>query len=105
MPQSAQPINVMQSYQQVGNLSKNYSANTAGNQIKTGKGVLKAVNVNTVGLTSAVVLYDGTSTAGVKLGSFSTLALGYALRNQAFTVGLFAVVTGGTPADITVEYT
>ncbi len=105
MPQSPQAINIIQSYQQAGNLAKNYAANTAGNQIKTGVGVLKAVNVNTAGLTSAIVLYDGTSTAGVKLGTFSTLALGYALRNIAFSVGLFAVVTGGTPADVTVEYT
>lgn len=88
-----------------GNSSKNYVANTAGNQIKTGAGVVVGINVNTAGLTSAIVLYDGTSTAGTKLGTFSTLAQAVlALGNMAFTTGLFAVLTGGTPADVTVVY-
>lgn len=86
--------------------SKNYAANTAGDQIKTGAGVLRGLNVNTVGLTSSVTFYDGTSTSGRLLGKFSTLALTNPplSLNLAFTVGLFAVVAGGTPADITVSY-
>ena len=88
----------------VGNTAKNYVANTAGNQIKTGAGVAASINVNTAGLTSAIVLYDGTSTSGTKLGTFSTLAQAVLPINLAFTVGLFAVLTGGTPADVTVAY-
>jgi hypothetical protein len=90
--------------QPLSNQSANFLANSAGSQIKTGPGVLASLNVNTVGVTSAIVFYDGTSTAGKKLGSFTTLVLGQQLINFAFTVGLFAVLTGGTPADVTVGY-
>ena len=88
-------------------LTKNYSANTAGNQIKTGAGTLLGILVNTAGLTSSIVLYDGTSTAGTKLGTWSTLAqaaLAIGAGGIPFTVGLFAVLAGGTPADVTVQY-
>lgn len=87
-----------------GNSSKNYVAANAGDQIKTGAGVLRGVNVNTAGAGSSLVLYDGTSTSGTKLGTFSTAALASLSMNLAFTTGLFAVLAGGTPADVTVSY-
>jgi hypothetical protein len=90
--------------QSAGSLSLNAAANTTGAQVKTGNGTLVALNVNTAGLTSTVTFYDGTSTAGRKLGGFSTLALGRLELNLLFTTGLFWVITGGTPADITVSY-
>lgn len=89
---------------QVSSRSKNYAANTAGDQIVTGPGTLTGINVNTAGLTSSVTLYDGTSTAGKKLGAWSTLALRETVLNLSYSTGLFAVVAGGTPADITVAY-
>lgn len=90
--------------QTAGSPSKNYAANNAGDQIKTGNGTAVALNVNTVGVTSNITLYDGISTAGKKLGTYSTLALGRTEISLIFTVGLFAVLTGGTPADVTVSY-
>ena len=84
--------------------SHNFAANNAGLQLKTGTGVAAGITVNTAGLTSSVTLYDGTSTAGVKLGTFSTLAVGSLQFNMGFTAGLFAVVAGGTPADVTVSW-
>jgi hypothetical protein len=87
------------------NLSKNYSANSAGDQIKTGPGVLVGLTINTVGVTSSITLYDGTDNTGKKLGSYSTLALADRdCQQRAFTTGLFAVLAGGTPADVTVTY-
>ena len=86
------------------NLSHNFSANSAGLALQAGPGVLKGLDVNTVGVTSAIVLYDGTSTGGTKLGTWSTLAQVALQLNLPFTVGLFAVLTGGTPADVTVSW-
>jgi hypothetical protein len=90
--------------QPVASQSANFAANNAGAQIKTGPGVFASLNVNTVGVTSSITLYDGTSTAGKKLGTYSTLALGQQPQNLAFTAGLFAVLAGGTPADVTVGF-
>src|ERR1700761_7420802 len=79
----------------------NNPANTAGHQIKTGAGVFQGISVNTAGLTSTATLYDGTSTSGTKLGTFSTLAVASLQLNIAFTTGLFVVLAGGTAADVT----
>ena len=87
-----------------GSLSYNTASNTTGYQVKTGAGILRGFSVNTAGLTSTVTFYDGTSTAGAKLGTFSTLAQTSVQLNLAFTTGLFVVLTGGTPADITIAY-
>jgi hypothetical protein len=85
--------------------SVNIAAITAGQQIKTGPGVFVGVNVNTVGTGAALItLYDGISTAGKKLGTFSALAVDQILANLSFTVGLFAVTAGTTAADVTVDY-
>jgi hypothetical protein len=85
--------------------SANFAALTAGTQIKTGPGVLVSINTNTAGTGAAsITLFDGISAAGKKLGTFSTLAQGQALVNFAFTIGLFAVVTGTTSGDITVGF-
>jgi len=88
-----------------GNSSKNYAANTAGDQAKLGAGILRGLTVNTAGLTSTATLYDGTSTSGTKLGTFSTLAQNSLQDlNLAFATGLFVVLAGGTPADVTVSW-
>lgn len=82
----------------------NNAANTAGVQVKSGAGVLGGISVNTAGLTSSATLYDGTNTSGTKLGTFSTLAQVSLPLNLAFATGLFVVLAGGTPADVTIAY-
>ncbi|MEJ0017533.1 MAG: hypothetical protein WDN25_13400 [Acetobacteraceae bacterium] len=87
------------------NSAKNYAANTAGDAAKTGAGVLAGLTINTAGATSTATLYDGTSTAGTKLATINTTAVGSInFNNIAFATGLFVVLAGGTPADVTVVY-
>lgn len=71
---------------------------------KTGAGVLHSITINTAGVTSSVVLYDGLSAAGTKIATVSTLAQNTVVFDAAFAVGLTVVNQGGTPADITVLY-
>lgn len=76
-------------------------------QVKTGAGTFYGVTVNIGGAGSTATVYDGTSTAGAKLGTFSTAAQGSVTApgpGLAFAAGLFVVTAGGTPADITVAY-
>lgn len=78
---------------------------TAGSTLlKTGKGVLNGVTINTGGATGATVtLYDGTTNAGGKLGTWSATAqFGATSLGIPFNTGLFVVVVG-TP-DVTISY-
>ena len=90
--------------QPAGFSSYNTASNTAGYAVKTGAGVWNGLIVNTAGLTSAATFYDGTSTGGTKLATASTLAVNSNVYSIAFTTGLFVVLTGGTPADVTITY-
>jgi hypothetical protein len=96
-------------YPQQGYRFKNYSAATAGDQVKTGPGLLFAVSVNTSSSGSSVTLYDGTSTSGTKIGTYSAATSSGACNfleaapGLAFQTGLFLVMTG-TGADVTVKY-
>jgi hypothetical protein len=85
-------------------LSFNTAVANPGVQLKSGPGVLVSINVNTIVAASTITLYDGTSTAGKKLGTWNTgtAAPAQALANFAFTNGLFAVVVG--TSDVTVGY-
>lgn len=82
----------------------NTAANTAGYQVKNSAGVLHGMTINTAGLTSSATFYDGTSTAGVKLATVSTLGQASLTWDIAFATGLFIVLAGGTPADVTVSF-
>jgi len=84
----------------------NFTANTAGTQIKLGQGTFFAVYVNVAGtVASSITLYDGTSTAGPVIGVFSTLATIQLRPNPVtFKTGLFAVIVGTTSGNITVDY-
>lgn len=84
--------------------SYNTAANTAGHALKAGAGVFGGINVNTAGVTSTFVAYDGVDTGGKKLGTFDTTKIGPSGIPLQFTAGLFIVLTGGTPADVTVVY-
>ena len=76
----------------------------AGVALKNAAGVLRGLTVNTAGTGSTLVLYDGTSTAGIKIGTFSTVAqANFAGLNIRFATGLFAVATG-TVADVTLSF-
>jgi len=87
-----------------GGLFVNYAADNAGVQIKLGAGVLQRLVIDTAGVTSQVVFYDGTSTGGIVIGTYSTLAQTSVPIGAQFVTGLFAVITGGTPANITIIY-
>jgi hypothetical protein len=90
---------------QVGATPYNTAANTAGHLVKSGAGVLRSISINTPGLTSSCVLYDGTAVeGGVKLATIGTLAQGSLQFDLAFDVGLFMVLAGGTAADVTVGF-
>ena len=96
---AANPLTVSQS-----GTAYNTAANTAGYAIKSSAGTFQGISVNTAGLTSTATLYDGLSTAGTKLCTISTLAQTSLQYNIAFSTGLFIVLSGGTPADVTVVY-
>jgi hypothetical protein len=102
VPNTSQPV--------TGNSSKNYTATTTGDQTKLGAGVLLGFDLNTVGSGSTLTAYDGTSTAGKKLGSWSTATLftnGFfstgGPNGLAFTTGVFVVITATAP-DVTVVF-
>ena len=86
--------------------SKNIAA--AGNtQVKTGAGTFLGLSVNTGQSGATVTVYDGTSAAGIKLGTFSAAAQGGPAipgSGLAFTTGLFVVVAGSPAPDVTVVY-
>lgn len=89
---------------QIGALSYNNSAGTAGHAVKTGPGILHRVSINTGGTTSICTLYDGTSTGGTKLATIATTAIGSIEYDVAFATGLFAVLSTSNPADVTISY-
>lgn len=73
-------------------------------QIKNAAGVLNRVVVNTAGASKFLTLYDGTSNsdpviAVIDLGSINSLNYGL-----TFSTGLYAELTTGSAADITVIY-
>lgn len=74
--------------------------------LKSGKGTLKSVTINTKGASSNVVtLYDNTAASGTKIATIDTTqnvgTLGYDIQ---FSTGLTAVMGTGTAADITVSF-
>jgi hypothetical protein len=82
----------------------NYAANNTGVAVKGTAGVLRGLSVNTAGVTSTVTLYDGASTGGTKLGTWASTTAGSWQFNITFSTGLFAVLAGGTAADVTITY-
>jgi len=77
-----------------------FDAATSGTQVKSGPGVLHAVNVGDAGTGMVVELRDGTAT-GQLIGVLK--AAGHYLYDAAFTNGL-TIVISGTPGDVTVVY-
>ncbi len=72
--------------------------------VKTGSGLLHAININTIGTTSTVTVYDNTAGSGTKIATLSSVAQNCLIYDCKFTTGLTIVTAGGAPADITVTY-
>ena len=60
---------------------------------RPGRAPCVSLNVNTLAAGSTIGFFDGTSTAGKLLGTFSGAAAGQTLINLAFVNGLFVVIT------------
>lgn len=82
------------------------AANSTGALIKTGRGQLGEVTINTKGATSNLLtLYDGLSTAGTVIAIIdTTIAVGTFLYDVRFETGLYYVLAAGTAADLTIGY-
>lgn len=88
-----------------GYLHAHITAPTAGVQVYTGVGVLKAVIINNIGAGVTVTLYDGTSTSGTEIGVIGgTLTVETLTYNATFNTGLFIVVAATTAPDLTITY-
>lgn len=78
---------------------------TSGNtQAKTGAGTFIGLTINTGESGAQLVAYDGTSSSGTKLGTYSLTSQGvlnFPGGGISFSTGLFLVTSGATPADIT----
>ncbi len=72
--------------------------------VKTGRGTLGRVIVNTLGAGSSIAIYDGLDAGGTLLATMSSAAQASLAYGVVFTTGLCVVTSGGTPADITVAY-
>jgi hypothetical protein len=74
--------------------------------IKNGAGILDAVVINTKGATSNIcTLYDSFDNSGAVIAVIdTTLAQTTLVYDLAFAVGLCAVTSAGTQADLTITY-
>lgn len=74
--------------------------------VKSGAGVLHAVNVNTLGtVVSTVTIYDSLTASGTKIATVNSLTIyGAQIYDVAFTNGLTIVTTGTVAPDITVSF-
>ncbi|MBI2843882.1 MAG: hypothetical protein HYX78_10825 [Armatimonadetes bacterium] len=73
--------------------------------IKTTPGILQRVTINTAGSSdSAVELYDNTEGSGTLVATISTATRGTVEFFAACGVGITAVVSGSTVADVTIIF-
>ncbi len=74
--------------------------------IRTGRGILHNVNINTKGAASNVItVYDGIDANGTKIATIdSTVTYGPLNFDVTFSTGLTIVIATGTAADITVAW-
>jgi hypothetical protein len=82
----------------------NTAANTVGFAVSATAGVFHGVTINTGGTTSTATFYDGTSTAGTKLATVATTAIGSLTYDAKLAIGLFIVLAGAGAADVTITY-
>jgi hypothetical protein len=89
-----------------GTSSVNISTATS-TQIKTGAGTFYGLSVNTPEAGATATIYDGTDNTGKLLGTYPLTAAGplnAPANGLPFSVGLFVVTAGGSPANVTVLY-
>lgn len=72
--------------------------------VKTGTGVLHTLTINTIGDTDTVTIYDGTSASGTIIAKTDSALETTFIFDVAFYTGLTVVLSGTTPADITISY-
>jgi hypothetical protein len=72
--------------------------------IKTGRGTIGRVIVNTAGAGSSIAIYDGLTAAGTLIATVSSAAQTSLTFGAAVSTGLCVVTSGGTPANITILY-
>lgn len=74
--------------------------------VKSGKGVLRTITINTKGATAnTATVYDNTAGSGTKIATIDTTSGPATFRyDVAFGTGLTIVTAAGTAADITVSY-
>ena len=83
-------------------MSNNYANKTASALIKTGRGTLVGMYVNSTSA-GTIKLWDNTSAATTVINNTITPGIGYHnLGNVAFNTGLYATI-GGT-LDVTIYY-
>lgn len=84
-------------------------ANIAANgttTIRTGRGALHSININTKGASANVItVYDSAAASGTKIATIdSTVTYGPLIYDAEFITGLTVVLATGTAADITVSW-
>lgn len=97
-PAAATPVYVVS-----GTSSVNLAANT-GTLIKTGPGLLGTVIINVAGTGTTLTLRDGTDNTGTIIATIDTTTRTSLQYGIPFSVGLYAVPAGSSPADITIGY-
>ena len=78
--------------------------NNVSTTLKSGPGILHAVNVNTLGTTPTIQLFDNTAASGTKIGFITPTVTGVNEYDVSFNTGLTVVTTGTGTADITVSW-
>ena len=75
--------------------------------IRTGKGKLHSITINTAGASANVcTVYDNTAASGSKIATINTVAAApNLLYDVQFNTGLTVVIGTGTAADVTVSWT
>lgn len=75
------------------------------NAIKTGKGILGRVTINSVTTSGTITIYDNTTCAGTKIATIASPFVGMSLPYGIwFTAGLCINTGSSTNMDLTVSY-
>lgn len=76
--------------------------NNSTTTIKSGPGILHGVNVNTLGTTPTIQLWDSSTASGNKIGLITPTVTGINEYDVTFNTGLTVTTTGTAGSDITV---
>ncbi len=84
----------------------NVASGTATTTVKSGRGILVAIVINTKGASSnTLTVYDNTAGSGTKIATIDTVNVTGTIRFEVgFSTGLTLVSAAGTGADYTVIY-